>query len=237
MNGRTSHLGAARLLALAPFTSIVRDDFASRWYHYRKNRSPDLALVTTSTSMGITGTPFQSLRPAKYLDPANAALRGKVWNREGVIYARLGLSHPWKSDVPIRSPEIFADFSALVSPATRTLALRLARNAGSDELQDAMLQVGITANIFRGNPIGIFLGALDRPSVEAVAAGRSRANRPILSWDMAVQQFRSDFGEAEHATKMPGVDPVSRSQAVAKRRDRAIRVQWSDILLSEVFRT
>jgi hypothetical protein len=137
----------------------------------------------------------------------------------------------------IRSPEIFADFSELVSPETRNLALRLAGTAGSDELRQAMLQVGITANIFRGNPIGFFVGALDRPAVEAIGAGRVRTVRPVLSWDIAVQQFRSDFGEAEHPTKMPGVDLASRSQAVAKRRDRAKRVQYKDILLSEIVGT
>jgi hypothetical protein len=99
-------------------------------------------------------------------------------------------------------------------------------------LQQAMLQVGITPDIFRGNPVGFFLGALDRPSVEALESGEARTARPVLSWDMAVQQFRSDFGEADHATKMPGLDPAVRSEAVAKRRDRAKSVRHEDMLLS-----
>jgi hypothetical protein len=101
-----------------------------------------------------------------------------------------------------------------------------------DVLDEAMLQVGIRSDIFRGNPVGFFLGALDQPSVEALESGAARANRPVLSWDLAVQQFRSDFGEAEHPTKMPGVDPAARSRAVANRRDRAKRVRLEDVLLS-----
>jgi DNA invertase Pin-like site-specific DNA recombinase len=57
-----SQLGAARLLALAPFTSVVVDDFTTRWFDRRGNPDPDLAVVTTTTSMGMTGTPFQTLR-------------------------------------------------------------------------------------------------------------------------------------------------------------------------------
>jgi hypothetical protein len=230
-----SHLGAARLLAIAPLTSSVRDDFANRWYDRRGNRDPDLAAVTTTTSMGLTGTPFQALRPAKFIDSQNAAIRGKVWNKDGLIYSRLGLSHPWRRGIPIQSQELFADFSALVSDATRSLAFKLVGSGSRDTksvLQQAMLAVGITPSIFRGNPIGFFLGAIDQSAVEALVTGKPRVRRPLLSWDIAVQQFRSDFGEAEHPTKMPGLDPVSRSEAVARRRDRAKRVQYHNILLS-----
>jgi hypothetical protein len=232
-----SHLGAARLLAIAPFTKIVQEDFANRWYDRRRNRDPDLAAVTTTTSMGMTGTPFQALRAAKFLDAQNSPLRGKIWNKDGVIYARLGLIHPWRREKELQTKELFADFSDLVSDATRTLASSLVGTAAADRdansvLQQAMLQVGITPDIFRGNPVGFFLGALDRPSVEALESGEARTARPVLSWDMAVQQFRSDFGEADHATKMPGLDPAVRSEAVAKRRDRAKSVRHEDMLLS-----
>jgi uncharacterized protein DUF4338 len=180
-----SHLGAARLLAIAPFTKIVQEDFANRWYERRRNRDPDLAAVTTTTSMGVTGTPFQSLRAGKFLDSQNAALRGKNWNKDGVIYARLGLIHPWRREKVLQTKELFTDFSELVSDETRILASSLVGAAAADAdrgtnnvLQQAMLQVGIMPDIFLGNPVGFFLGALDRPSVEALESGKARTARP-----------------------------------------------------------
>jgi hypothetical protein len=101
-------------------------------------------------------------------------------------------------------------------------------------LRQAMLKIGITTNIFRGHSIGFFLGALDLSSVEALSTGLPRRKRPRLSWDLAVQQFRCDFGEAERPTKMPGLNLASRAEAVAKRRDRAKKVTLQDIMLSRL---
>jgi hypothetical protein len=234
-----SHLGAARLLAIAPFMKLVRDDFAERWYDRRRNPKPDLVAVTTTTSMGMTGTPFQSLRAGKFMNIRNARLRGENWNRDGVIYARLGTTHPWKPKMTLTTKELFADFGDLISEATRAQAVTLVQNrvGGSDaggELQQAMLQIGITADIFRAHPIGFFLGALDLPSVEALSTGDPRTKRPQLNWNIAVQQFRSDFGEADCPTKMPGLSPVARASAIERRRTRARSVTLSDIVLSRL---
>jgi hypothetical protein len=234
-----SHLGAARLLAVAPFTKLVRDDFADRWYDRRGNPDPDLVAVTTTTSMGMTGTPFQSLRAGKFIDARNAVSRGKNWNREGLIYSRLGTIHPWIAAETLTTRELYADFSGLISDATRALSARLTQvgNAGADAegiLRQAMLKIGITTDIFRGHPIGFFLGALDLPSVESLSSGAPRRKRPRLSWDMVVQQFRCDFGEAECPTKMPGLNLVKRADAVAKRRERAKNVAFQNILLSRL---
>jgi hypothetical protein len=234
-----SHLGAARLLAVAPFTKIVHDDFSERWYHRRNNPNPDLVAVTTTTSMGMTGTPFQSLRAGKFIDARNATKRGKNWNRDGVIYSRLGTTHPWKHTETLTTKELYADFTGLISNATRTLAATFVQDGGAASqadavLRQAMLEIRITTDIFRGHPVGFFLGALDLPSLESLSAGTPRRKRPLLNWDMAVQQFRSDFGEAQCPTRQPGLNPTKHADAVAKRRDRARGATVQHILLSRI---
>jgi hypothetical protein len=199
-----SHLCAAKLLAIAPLTGPVRDDFIARWKDHGRHpdRDPDLALVTTTSSMGITGTPYQNLKTTQLFDRAISAPRGAKWNADGKLYARLGDAHPWQQGVKMLSPETFANFEKLVSEETRAAAktLVVAENLGGPNskraFNRALSSIGLNGLIFRGNPIGVFMGAVDRESIEAIAIGNPRQNRPILSWNLAVQKFRSDFGEA-----------------------------------------
>jgi hypothetical protein len=227
-----SILGAARLLALAPFTESVLVDFTARW-----KGDSDLAMVTTTCSMGQTGTPFQRMISSRFFDTASAAL-GTPWNREGRVYCRLGDIHPWRPDIPVVAPEAFANFEGLVSPRTRRLAKQFAvaagiTNASPQKVLDFGLQrLGLNWEIFRGNPIGVFIGAVDRPSIEAIATGVPRASRPRLSWDLVVQKFRSDFGEEPDLTKMKETERTARKEAITRRRARALAVTLEDIKLS-----
>lgn len=229
-----SYLGAAKLLAIGPFTSLVRENFAARWVS-KQNSDPDLAIVTTTTSMGITGTPFQNLRPGKFIDPGNAGLRGGNWNSGGVLYARLGDEVPWERGRRLHAREVFANFRDLISERTRRRAVALMgstkKELSADQLVNrALHHVGLSPRIFSGNPIGVFVGALDLPSIEAIMRGHARVHRPELSWDMAIQQFRSDFGEATAPTKKPGLDNKARADAIRKRRSRANETTFDDIL-------
>jgi len=232
-----SQLGTARLLAVAPFTKIVREDFARRW----ARKDSDLAIVTTTTSMGITGVPFQALRRGKFVDQENAELLGDNWNKAGKLYARLGDVHPWKASTPIKSSEIFANFGKLISAETYAKASLLLSTDGSSSLSPnkvldrALNELGLSGRGLRGNPLGVFIGALDRQSIEAVASGKPRTKRPVLNWDLAVQQFRSDYGEASDPTKKPGVNKDERAAAIKRRRERAVNVRREDILLSRRF--
>ena len=229
-----AELGTARLLAIAPFTKMVRDDYSERW----PRPDSDLAIVTTTTSMGKTGVPFQALRRGKFVDPENGALLGEKWNRDGKLYSRLGNTHPWRPDVALRSPEIFARFERLVSAETYQKA-RILVGSGLGEVSDAKIleraltALGLSRRMLFGNPLGYFIGALDRQSIEAVASGEPRSKRPLLDWHIAVQQFRSDFGEAVEPTKKPGVDAEQRAKAIENRRKRARKVRRDKILLSE----
>lgn len=232
-----SQLGAARLLAVAPFTSEVRGVFESRWRH--KDADPDLALVTTTSSMGRTGTPFQDLRTALFFDPAKSAPRGEKWNRQARLYARLADTHPWRPDEKIAAPELFANFRSLVTDETLRIAeaflVERSVNAGGRDqvLARAMRLVGVGPRIFQGNPVGVFVGAVDRESIEAVAAGQPRARRPVASWEMAVRKFRRDFGAEPDPERKTGADWQARATAVAARRARAEQVGMADILLSQ----
>jgi hypothetical protein len=230
-----SELGTARLLAMAPFTAIVRDDFAARW----DRKDPDLAIVTTTTGMGITGVPFQALRRGKFVDKENADLLGDNWNKEGKLYSRLGSAHPW-SCKPLASAETFANFTQLVTPQTIERARVLVQKSGIGTLSDlqildrAMNHFGWNRRFFRGNPLGIFIGACDRQSIEAVSSGKRRMKRPVLDWDLAVRQFRSDFDEAPDPTRKPGMNIDERTAAKMKRRNKAVQVAFDKILLSRI---
>jgi hypothetical protein len=231
-----SQLGAARLLAVAPFTPEVQQAFVGRWRG--SDADPDLAFVTTTSSMGRTGTPFQNLRPALYFDPGISPHRGEKWNRDAKLYARLGEVHPWRRDVAIRAPEPYANFRTLMSEETKDLAdqfivaEQLGDGISDRSLNRAIRRIGLSPEVFRGNPIGVFIGAIDRESVEAVATGVPRRNRPVLSWELAVRKFRSDFGAEPDPERKTGVDKTARAEAVVARRARAKAVKMDDILLS-----
>jgi hypothetical protein len=225
---------------MAPFTKIVREDFEERWKKATRTDS-DLAIVTTTTSMGTTGVPFQALRRGKFVDEINAQLLGDNWNKLGNLYSRLGDTHPWRRDRPIKAAEIFASFGQLMTAQTYKRAKVLVGTTNEfSELSDlkaldrAMRHIGLNRRIFRGNPIGVFIGALDRQSIEAVASGEPRTKRPVLDWDVAVRQFRSDFGEAVDPTKKPGVKTDERAAGIMKRRERAGKVKLEKILLSRI---
>jgi hypothetical protein len=99
-------------------------------------------------------------------------------------------------------------------------------------LDQAIAHVGLSSLIFRGNPMGTFIGALDRESIEAVGSGKPRRRKPTLSWKLAVDRFRSDFGAAFAPIVISGVDKAARASAITKRQQRANETRLSDIRLS-----
>lgn len=232
-----SQLGAAKLLALAPFVDYVRAAFSARWRSDDRNPDPDLVAVTTTTSMGLTGTPFQALSVSKFFDDQTSPARGEKWNHDGSLYSRLTTSHPWEAGVSIRGGDIFSDFRGLLSIETTHLARQIIDPAGVQGqseihyVNQALARIGVSRKIFRGNPRGVFMGAIDRHSLKALQDGRPRSSRPVLSWDLAVQGFRQSFG-AEIDKKIGPPDRERRERAIAQRRERATSVALKDILLS-----
>jgi hypothetical protein len=141
------------------------------------------------------------------------------------------------------SPETFANFEKLVSEETRAAAktLVVAENLGGPNskraFNRALSSIGLNGLIFRGNPIGVFMGAVDRESIEAIAIGNPRQNRPILSWNLAVQKFRSDFGEApDLVATIATQNGAMRTEAIEKRRERATGTTLSEIRLCKRLR-
>jgi hypothetical protein len=233
-----SRLGAARLLATAPFTDLVRSDFASRWQPKYGLKASDLAMVTTTTSMGLTGTPFQNIRAKDKMTALNLSIRGNNWNREGNVYSRLGDIHPWVGSKSLTARGMFASFHSLVSDGTMGLARRLfdleqeAAVSPAVLLNRAISRVGLSPRIFRGNPMGMFVGALNRESIEAVAAGNARPHAPVLSWDLAVRKFTVDFRHTLAPTEIRDQSTRKRVEAALNRIDRAKSVTLRDVLLS-----
>jgi len=240
-----SRLGAASLLAVAPFMSNIRDDFKARWYNAKSNRDPDLVAVTTTTTMSLTGTPFQALYASMFFDEASSDTRGEKWNGENTIYARLGDRHPWLDNVRIRAREPHANFQRLLSARTWNLALGVAGPRIDDKRREWLLQcmspqlrgkllqhviqnVGLSTRIFQGNPVGVFLGAVDRPALEALKEGRPRQARPIFSWSKAVARFKNEF-DTEQANRSTD---AQRRDAVRERANRALQTTLDEIRLS-----
>jgi hypothetical protein len=240
-----SVLGAASLLAVAPFVSEIRDDFKARWHDRKRNKDPDLVGVTTTTSMGLTGTPFQALYVSMFFDPASSDPKGAKWNDDNTIYSRLGARHPWRPNVRILAREPYANFRCLLSSRTWNLALAVAGPNINPKHREYLLQqvspqtrskllrhviehVGLSNRIFQGNPVGIFLGAVDRPALEALKEGRPRESRPVLSWDKAVARFKNEF-DTEQANR--SLD-IRRRDAVRDRVSRALQTTLGQIRLS-----
>ncbi len=221
---------------MVPFTAVVRDEFAQRW----KREDPDLAVVTTTTSMGLTGVPFQALRRKKFADEDNIKKFGANWNRQGNLYYRLGKSCPWQPERHLKSPDIFAYFNTLLGSETYARARRLSGAEAPEEISDlkgltrALSSLGLNRQMFRGNPMGVFVGAVDRESIDALMTGRPRIERPVLDWNLAVRHFLSDFSEREgdSPTKKPGVNTLELMKGKANRRKRASEVTFDEILLS-----
>jgi hypothetical protein len=240
-----SRLGAASLLAVAPFMPNIQLDFQQRWYDKKFNRDPDLAAVATTTSMGLTGTPFQALYTTMFFDEKSSVARGEKWNANNTLYARLGRWHPWLPNVSIQARDPRARFQSLVSKQTLNLALAVAGpeivpkhrewilQEASSQLrmrvfQYALDRVGLSTGIFYGNPVGVLLGALDKPSLEALQEGKPRETRPVLSWEKAVVRFRSEY----EISKTRLCRDAEHSRAVQKRAQRALQTTFDDILLS-----
>jgi hypothetical protein len=240
-----SRLGAASLLAVAPFVGAVRDDFRSRWHHPRYNRDPDLAAVSTTTSMGLTGTPFQALYTPMFFDSAISDVRGEKWNESNTVYARLNKQHPWLPNTPIGARDPIARFDQLLSSDTWNLALGVAGPAIDPKRRQWLLEnmskglrkrifahviqhLGLTKRIFLGNPMGVFLGAVDKPALEALRVGLPRDARPILSWEKAVARFKDEFDPVE-SKKLVGIE---RRRAVHERINRAAQTGLREIRLS-----
>jgi hypothetical protein len=240
-----SRLGAASLLAIAPFTEIVLNDFQQRWYDRKTNKDPDLVAVTTTTSMGLTGTPFQALYTSMFFDAQSSDAKGEKWNTGNTIYARIGNNHPWLSNLAIRARDPRVEFQSLISDHTWSLALAVAGPqinakrrdsllAGmSPRLRDQMLKfaldrIGLTTRIFRGNRVGLFLGAIDKPSLESLREGVPRTVRPSLSWQKAVRRFKSEYGSVEPGQYLS----EDRRRAIRERAARAVESTLDDILLS-----
>jgi len=240
-----SRLGAASLLAVAPFTAIVREDFQQRWYDRTSNKDPDLVAVTTTTSMGLTGTPFQALYASMFFDPHSSDIKGEKWNRDNTVYARIGRTHPWLPNVIIRAQDPRVDFQGLISDRSWNLALAVAGPSIDPKRRDSILanmpaklrqqmlkfaldRVGLSTRIFCGNRIGVFLGAIDRPSLTDLIEGRPRGARPSLSWEKSVRRFKSEYGSPQVTQHLS----ENRQRAVRERAARALGTTRAHILLS-----
>ena len=153
----------------------------------------DLAAVVTTTGKAASGSPFHGHRIAQ-IAPGVSLIPGT----KGDLYAQ---AKPEDGLRPLR-----ASFEFLVSEEVRDLARELFRREQPEHFarlrspdRSAMAfvlrRLKLRRWIFQGNEIGVHLGMLGEPTLEALRSGRSRPTnaRPLLDWSQVVSVWSRRF--------------------------------------------
>ena len=226
-----SRLSAAWMIAALPFTDYVQSSYARA---FPKLKDPDLCAVVTTSSMDVTGTPFQRHRVKQMLAAATPQC-------SHLLYQRLPCAPPLRAS--------FADLLSSATLATiRTIhrneqphAAVHAQNAPEERLNRVALSyflrtLGIHRSVFDGNEMGVHFGVIDVPTLEALRSGESRTCRSYLSREKLVREWKNHFASNPKIDSST-VEPDARSQiaAAGKRRLKAQETTIADILLSTRF--
>lgn len=187
-----SRLSGAWLAAIAPFTDFGLEAFMRSLK--QKDADADLAAVTTTTGMGISGAPFRGQRVVQIAPKGVQAASGAAGN----LYAR---AVPADGAAPLR-----ASFADLVSDATNERALRLFEVERPEQFQRlkspqrsamayALQRLRIHKSIFEGNEMGVHIGALGTNTIDYLRRGvpRPKAERPLLEWAQVVDVWSRRF--------------------------------------------
>lgn len=231
-----SVLSGAWLAALAPFTAAGVDAFRRSF----KTPDPDadLAAVVTTTGKAASGSPFHGHRIAQ-IAPGVSLIPGT----KGDLYAQ---AKPEDGLRPLR-----ASFEFLVSEEVRDLARELFRREQPEHFarlrspdRSAMAfvlrRLKLRRWIFQGNEIGVHLGMLGEPTLEALRSGRSRPTnaRPLLDWSQVVSVWSRRFlpapefvGESAHE-RTKGEHREARQKRLERAREfPACRIRLSSRLV------
>jgi hypothetical protein len=234
-------LSGAWLAAIAPFTAKGLEAFKNS--HQRPTDEADLAAIVTTTSKGISGSPFRGHRVSQLTPPGVTALP----DARGDLYAQIRRE---PSIEPLRS-----SFDSLLSEQVRTAACDLfkaeqpekyaqTRESSEAAVRFALNRLGLRKSILEGNEIGIHLGCLtgsarpDSTTLDHIRKGSIRPlnERPLIDWETAVAVWSRKFLPAP---ELVGEIAASKTKAAhrearQKRNERAREFPADQIRLSRL---
>jgi hypothetical protein len=249
-----ARLSAAWLLAMAPFTATAQVAFAEA---AAGASDPDLAAVVTTTSMDMTGTPFQRHRIGRLAGSGMGAHTldggGDLYKRlvsptllrarfEGLIsgetFRRLCRLH--EAEDPGGISKLHDRFRKHLEQAEGTRRRIAVEPAGvlRERLNRASLsfflrRLGLHRSLFDGNDMGVHLGAVGADTLAALRTGRPRPDRPVLDWSRAVEEWKSKFTDNPIVQRqIASNDQERRINAIRKRREYAQSTTILDAKLS-----
>jgi hypothetical protein len=237
-----NRLSAAWMLAALPFTEDGQEAFAK--CVSKKTKDADLAAVIATTSMGITGTPFQQ-HSTRQLVGHNQSAHGT--RSGGHIYERVEAPRP-----------LLASFEALLSEGTFSALRALYKEEGpkkdeenkpqsktANDLEAARIREnraalsfflrrsGLHRSIFDGNEMGVHVGAIGAKTLHALRTGEARADRPRVDKIKLMETWQENFAEKTIPSKDMGPEDAAKHQEAAERsRRKALETKLEDILLS-----
>lgn len=227
-------LKAAKLVSLAPFTAYGQTAFQKAC---RNKDDPDLAAIITTTGQDVTGTPFQNHRVSQLTKGKIPAAHGA----KGNVYRRM---KPSEATPPLR-----AQFRELVSEETRMRSLDLfqqncpkrflrANNKERSAMNYTTKRLGLPADLFDGNTMGVHMGALGAKTINYLSTGdvRPKSDRHLLEWTNCVSVWAGAFMPVQAGETDPAQPETieARNQARRRRADDARQVAQADCFVSNL---
>lgn len=186
-----SKLAGARLVAMAPFTEVGQQAFASAC---KSQADPDLAAIVTTSGKGPSGFPFRRQRVGQLSNNTIQCAPGA----KGEVFTHIRPS--------VAAAPLYASFENLVSVDT----IRQARELFEDEqpqraatakdvdrvaISYALRRLGMSRRIFRGNEVGVHIGMLGHETMGHLSCGTPRPThgRPRLKWSDVVNVWTNAF--------------------------------------------
>jgi len=216
-------LGAAKLLSISAFSDVVYDDYCIKW-EKKDKEDVDLAIITTSTSMGLTGTPFQRIKLEKILhsDHESSKSNSILWHRVKNIGSHgEAYSYSYALDfLSERSKEIANTLYSCENKPTAAILMSLLKKMGISN-KDAQM-----------NKRGFFIGYLNEEALKSIQSGIKRNSRPVIDWENAALYFKGlyDNEHIQNAGKFNHLPNVN--AAHLRRRERANHCSEKDIFIS-----
>lgn len=237
-----NRLSAAWMLAALPFTEDGQEGFDK--CVSKKTKDADLAAVIATTSMGVTGTPFQQHSTRQLVGQSQSAHGTKSG---GYIYERVEGPRP-----------LLASFETLLSEGTFSILRALYREEGpkkddkdnplsktANDQEAAIIKEnraalsfflrrsGLHRSIFDGNEMGVHVGAIGAKTLQALRTGEPRADRPRVDKVKLMETWQENFAEKTIPSKDMGPEDAAKHQEAAERsRGKAQETKLEDILLS-----
>lgn len=216
-------LGAAKLLSISAFSDIVYNDYCSKWRGKDKD-NVDLAIITTSTPMGLTGTPFQRIKINSLFDMGHAPnkINSYLWNRIKT------LNSPQEINSYSNAIEFLSNKSLEIARALNTNGVNSVEIAAIN----IMKSIGVKKKDLNINKRGFFIGYLSDEALNSIKNGTKRNSRELVEWRSAISFFNSLYYNTNNETTCSKGNLTEHMSACIKRREKANYCNEKEIFLS-----